>query len=224
MVDIVYNDNNIIICNKRPGVASQSERSFERDLLSELCTYLREHNDMRTPYIINRLDKPVGGLVLFALDRKTAAALSAMSGSHSIEKNYYAIVKGTMDSEGTYTDYLLKTKDNQSIVVAKDMPNAKKAILEYSSLETKSLEGENYSLVNIRLHTGRHHQIRVQMSAHGHAIYGDLKYNQDFAGKRGVTPQLFAYRLSFNNPYGAERITVEVKPTGKFLMYEYFAE
>lgn len=87
--DIVYEDGNIIICNKPVGMASQSERSFDIDLLGTVRTYRSEQGYNGDVHIINRLDKPVGGLVLFALNKKTAAALSAMSGGHSIEKQYY---------------------------------------------------------------------------------------------------------------------------------------
>ena len=222
--DIVYEDNNIIICNKPAGVASQSERSFENDLLSMVKTYRASGGQGGTDtHIINRLDKPVAGLVLFALNKRTAAGLSAMSGEHSIEKNYYAIVKGTPQQKGEMTDYLVKDgRNNISVVVDKTAPGAKKARLAYETLETAMIDGEVYSLVRIKLYTGRHHQIRVQFASRGHGLYGDIKYNPDFAGKRGVTPQLFAYRLSFANPAGADRITVEVKPDGKFKTFEYF--
>lgn len=222
-LQIVYEDEHIIICNKPAGLASQSERSFNEDLNGMVHTYLVNKGISKEPHIINRLDKPVGGLVLFALDGKTAAALSALSGSHSIEKSYFAIVKGDMEESGTYTDYLVKdAKDNVSKIGNEGDEDAKKAVLDYEKIESKEISGANYSLIRVKLHTGRHHQIRVQMSGHGHPIYGDVKYNPDFANERRVMPQLFAYRLSFNNPWGAERITVEVKPEGKFAEFEYF--
>ena len=221
--DIVYEDNNIIICNKAPGVASQSERGFEVDLLSSVMTYRSGKKESPTAHIINRLDKPVGGLVLFAKDSKTAAALSALSGEHSIEKMYYAVVSGTPESKGEFKDYLVKDgKNNISRVCSKDMPNAKNALLSYEVLETKKIVDKEYSLVRIKLYTGRHHQIRVQFSSRGFGLYGDMKYNKDFAEKRGVTPALFAYSLSFKNPVGAERIRVEINPKGKIWDFEYF--
>lgn len=211
--NIVYEDNNIIICNKPVGMASQSERGFEPDLLGEIKKYRAVHGSAGDTYIINRLDKPVGGLVLFALNKKTAASLSAMSGSHSIDKEYYAVVKGIIDDKGEYTDYLVKNPGKNMSYVDNDKPaGARKASLSYELIKTKEYDGQEYSLIRVRLYTGRHHQIRVQMAYHGHPLYGDLKYNPDFSGRKGVFPMLFAYRLSFNNPAGPDRITVEVSP------------
>ena len=105
--DIVYEDDNIIVCNKKAGVASQSERSFANDLTSMLMTYLVSSGRKCNVHIINRLDKPVEGLVLYALNKKAAAGLSALSGEHAIEKYYYAVVTGKPENKGNYTDYLL---------------------------------------------------------------------------------------------------------------------
>ena len=220
---IVYEDNNILICNKPVGMASQSERSFDVDLVSKVLTYRTEKGEPVYAAIINRLDKPVGGLVLFAKDKRTAAGLSAVSGKHSIEKYYYAVVTGNPGEKGEYTDWLLKeNKGNVSKVVKENTAGAKKAVLSYNTLESIVIEGVEYSLVKIRLLTGRHHQIRLQFSHHGHALYGDMKYNPEFAGKRGVSPALFAYHLAFDNPVGADRISVEVKPEGSVWNCEYF--
>ena len=203
--DIVYEDDNIIVCNKKAGVASQSERSFANDLTSMLMTYLVSSGRKCNVHIINRLD------------------LSALSGEHAIEKYYYAVVTGRPENKGNYTDYLLKDKGlNISRVADADVSGAKKASLNYETLETKEISGREYSLVRIRLLTGRHHQIRVQFAAHGHALYGDTKYNPDFAGCRGVQLMLCAYRIAFANPAGADRITVQIRPVGKFTEFEYF--
>ena len=213
--NIVYEDEHIVICNKPPGVASQSERGLEPDLLSLVRNeYLRKGQKSEL-HIINRLDKPVGGLVLFARDKKTASLLSALSGEHSIEKEYVALVSGHPKQSGEYKDYLIKDgRINLSGVTEEGTPGAKYARLMYSVIGTKIIEGKEYSLVRIRLFTGRHHQIRVQFSHHGHPLYGDVKYNPEFKNRHDVTPALFAARLSFNNPYGAEKITVEAEPMG----------
>lgn len=221
---IVYEDNNIIVCMKPAGVASQSERSFENDLLSMVRTYRAAKGDISgDTHIINRLDKPVAGLVLFALNKHTASKLSAMSGEHSIEKSYYAIVRGIPDSKGIMTDYLIKDgRNNFSRVADENTPGAKKSVLAYETIESAKFDSRDYSLVRIKLYTGRHHQIRVQFASRGFGIYGDTKYNPEFAGARNVFLQLFAYRLSFANPAGADKITVEIKPSGKFLEFGYF--
>ena len=184
--DIVYEDGNIIICNKPAGIASQSDRSFDADLLGGVKTYRSERGDKGDTFIINRLDKPVGGLVC-----------------------------GVSEPKGAYSDWLIKeSKENYSKAVPEGTPGAKKAALNYETVNSRMIDGVMYSLVKIKLHTGRHHQIRVQFASHGHAIYGDTKYNPAFAGRRGVTPALFAYMLSFNNPSGAERVSVEINPKG----------
>ena len=210
---IVYEDDNLIICNKPVGMASQSGRGFEQDLLSNMHNYRAEKGEAVYAAIINRLDKPVGGLVLFAKDKKTAARLSALSGEHSIEKKYYALVKGRTPKKGQFEDYLLKTSaNNVSKIVSEDMPGAKRAKLLFNTLWQKIVDGEEYSLVEVRLLTGRHHQIRVQFSGHGYPLYGDTKYNPDFSKKRGIYPALFAYHLSFKNPVGIDTITVATEP------------
>ena len=163
--NIAYEDNNIIICIKPAGIASQSERGFEPDLLSMVKKYRTLRGDKDDTYIINRLDKPVGGLVLFALNKKTAAQLSAMSGRHSIEKEYYAVVKGIIEEKGKYEDYLVKDgKTNVSVVTGSEADGAKKALLCYERVKVIDKDGEKYSVIKVRLYTGRHHQIRVQMS------------------------------------------------------------
>ncbi|MCM1307269.1 MAG: RluA family pseudouridine synthase [Butyrivibrio sp.] len=213
--DIAYEDANIIICVKPQGMPSQSDRTFDADLLGAVRAYQMERGKTGDAFIINRLDKPVGGLVLFALNKKTASALSAMTGAHSIEKSYYAVVCGETKPKGSFTDWLLKEqKENLSKAVPEGTAGAKKASLAYETLASRRLEDGVCSLVRIRLFSGRHHQIRVQFAAHGHALYGDVKYNPVFAGRRGVLPALFAYMLSFNNPFGAERISVEIEPSG----------
>lgn len=222
-LDIAYEDKDIIICNKAPGIASQSDRTFDRDLLSEVLVYRTGQGEPAAAHIINRLDKPVGGLVLFAKDKRTASLLSAMSGEHSIEKKYYAVVSGELTGKGEFIDYLMKdAKDNVSRIVAEGTKGAKKAVLSYEALEQRLIEGKMYTLVRVLLHTGRHHQIRVQFAGRGYALYGDMKYNEEFAGQRGVTPALFAYSLAFNNPKGADRVKVEVMPQGKIWEFEYF--
>ena len=201
---IVYEDNNIVICNKPVGMASQSERSFDVDLLSKVLTYRTEKGEAAYAAIINRLDKPVGGLVLFAKDKRTAAGLSAISGKHSIEKYYYAVVTGNPGEKGEYTDWLLKeSRGNVSRALAENTTGAKKAVLNFTTLETKEIEGVEYSLVKVRLMTGRHHQIRLQMSNIGNPLYGDQRYGiQD---KKQLA--LYAYKLEFIHPVTKENMT-----------------
>ena len=221
---IAYEDEHVLIVKKPVGMASQSEKGFAEDCLSAVLGYRTRKGEPVYGAVINRLDKPVGGLVLIAKDRETAGKLSALSGEHSIEKKYYALVTGTVTEKGEYTDELYKDpKANLSYVadpvngVIPSGAQLKKAKLLYEPVGTVSVEGETCTLLRIKLLTGRHHQIRVQMAYHGHPLYGDCKYNPACAQRRDVSPALYAYRLSFANPYGADHITVECLPeTGKF--------
>lgn len=139
--DIVYEDDNIIVCNKKAGVASQSERSFANDLTSMLMTYLVSSGRKCNVHIINRLDKPVEGLVLYALNKKAAAGLSALSGEHAIEKYYYAVVTGRPENKGNYTDYLLKDPGlNVSHVADADVSGAKKHLLIMRRLKQRKFQ------------------------------------------------------------------------------------
>lgn len=139
--DIVYEDDNIIVCNKKAGVASQSERSFANDLTSMLMTYLVSSGRKCNVHIINRLDKPVEGLVLYALNKKAAAGLSALSGEHAIEKYYYAVVTGRPENKGNYKDYLLKDPGlNVSRVADADVSGAKKPLLIMRRLKQRKFQ------------------------------------------------------------------------------------
>ncbi len=218
--NIAYEDEHLFIVKKPVGIASQSERGFSQDLLSAALTYRVRKGEPSYGAIINRLDKPVGGLVLIAKDKQTAQKLSALSGEHSIEKWYYAVVEGELSGKGEFSDYIQKDeKENQSFIVPETEANtgkAKRAKLLYEAVRMIEINGVTHTLLRVRLLTGRHHQIRVQMAYHGHPLYGDMKYNATYANQRGVSPALFAYHLSFQNPYGADHITVECEPDWHF--------
>lgn len=209
----VYENARFAVLRKPAGVAVRQERGFREDLLDAFLTRRKQKREPVYGALINRLDQPVGGLVLIAKDRKTAAALSAMTQERLIEKKYYAVVSGTVLNGGEWTDYLFKdAKKNYSKTVPDKTAGAKQARLSYEPIEQKEIDGKPYTLVRVSLHTGRHHQIRVQFAARGHGLYGDMKYNPDFADRPGATPALYAYRLSFPDPADAAPVTVEVQP------------
>lgn len=212
---ICYEDDNVIVCKKPVGLASQSEKGMERNLVSMMQKVLVMRGENPYIAIINRLDKPVCGLVLLAKNKEAAGKLSALSGAHSIKKNYYAIVSGRLEKKGEFEDYLVKDHSaNVSRIVSKNTENCKLAKLLYEPLETRLINDREYTLVKIKLLTGRHHQIRVQFSGHGYPLYGDMKYNPDYKEKTGekLSPALYAYCLSFENPCGHDTVSVKLKP------------
>jgi len=207
-VDIVYEDREIIVINKATGLSSQADRGESGSLLEEAAAYLgKSPSDV---YIINRLDKPVGGLVLFAKDEKGAASLSKQVTERSIKKSYYAVVIGNTPKAGRLEDYMIKIERlNISKIADKGNKNAKKAVLTYKLVASIG-EGGILSLLDIDLETGRHHQIRLQLSNMGNPIWGDRKYNptgkySQEGSERAFPKQkgdiaLFAYGLGFKHP------------------------
>ena len=204
-------------------------RGFAPDMVSEIRRYLHNPQDIHNhpqgvstaqpPYVgvIHRLDKPVEGIMVYALNQKSAASVSAALQAGKIKKSYLAVVCGKpVDNFGTYVDYLWKDgKNNISKIVDKGITDAKRAELSYRVLE--ELEGEEgpLCLVEIDLKTGRHHQIRVQFSGHGTPLLGDLKYNPagpKVAGQRNVA--LCAWKLAFTHPGNKKKMEFTVKPQG----------
>ena len=213
---ILFEDNAIIVCVKPSGIASQSAKSFQ----SDMTDILRQHIVTSTgkkgePYIgvIHRLDQPVGGVMVYAKTPAAAAFLSKQTAEHSMCKKYYAVLIGNMPkSEGTLTDYLLKDgKTNSSSVVSETTKDAKKAILDYRILETVTHDDTELSLADITLHTGRHHQIRVQFANAGCPLLDDNKYNKKQT-KRMASLGLFSYSLTFIHPLTKKEVSFEYAP------------
>ena len=193
---IIYEDKDILVVHKEAGLPVQSRSALTQDLESMLLTDLIKKNKAEQKpelHVINRLDQPVEGLVLFAKNKKAAAGLTRQLTEGKIEKIYRAEITGQIPKdEDILTDYLLKDgRTNTSRVVAKGTPKSKQAVLSYKKLSDSELE--------IRLMTGRHHQIRVQLSNAGMPIKGDRKYGRpdpDYHGRLMLT----ACRLSFIHP------------------------
>lgn len=212
---IIYETNHILVVEKPANVPSQADKTQDEDMLSIIKQYLKEkYQKPGNVYVglVHRLDRPVGGIMVFAKTSKAAARLSEQVRTHVLEKEYLAVVDGKLQpDEGIMEDYLQKDeKNNTSKSVAKETKNSKYAKLTYEVLNYR--EDNNISLVKIVLYTGRHHQIRVQFSSRGHSIYGDQKY-----GTRGKQKQiaLFAYRLSFQDPITKEKLTFQTLPEPK---------
>lgn len=221
-VDILYEDEDLIVCVKPYGMPVQGDKSRDTDLLSYLKSYIFEKEKMDgEPYLalIHRLDRPVGGIMVFARNQKAAAGLSDQVQDGTMVKYYQAVLTGQLPEEaGVLEDYLLRDgKTNTSRPVKKGTKGAKRASLEYEVLDEMETDNGMLSYVLIRLHTGRHHQIRVQMAARGAGVYGDTKYNPLFKGIKGSYQQiaLFATRLEFAHPVTGEHMVFKAEPEGE---------
>lgn len=210
MLEIIFEDEFIIVCKKPPGIPTQTPKSDVTDMVSLLKNYRVSKGE--PPYIglVHRLDQPVEGVMVFAKDKKSAAALSAQMQAHTFEKYYYAMVEGTFSPAcGTLEDYLLRDgKSNVSSVVPKETTGAKRAELSYETVKTM----EDRSLVRIQLKTGRHHQIRVQLAHAGHPIIGDKKYGRNTPGYLPLG--LCSYHIGFIHPVTKKKVVYEITPSG----------
>lgn len=219
---ILYEDKDQIVVHKMAGVATQTARLGEKDLVSEVKNHICKEEGITNPYagVINRLDQPVEGIVLFAKNARAAAALSAQMQNGSMQKFYQAAVFGHMElPKGTLTDYMEKDgRTNTSRVVPGTAKDAKKAMLEY---EVKATIGKTQR-IEIHLLTGRQHQIRVQFSHSGHPLIGDTKYGtqESMAFSREVNarvPALCAYKLVWKHPITGKEMRMEIEPENKIL-------
>ena len=237
-MEIIYEDEQILVCRKEAGLPVQSGRVQTMDLVSMLKNHLREkQRDGMEPYlgIVHRLDQPVEGLLVFAKTKKAAASLSAQVQDGRMEKSYLAaaVISGrNLPDEGVLENWLVRdTKTNRSRIVEKKEAGAKSARLEYRILQRRRLtEGAGETaLVQIHLFTGRHHQIRVQMAGAGMPLVGDRKYGQPelqeygrAEGKAGVTEKkekislaLCAWSLSFLHPSTGRQMEFQCEPEGE---------
>lgn len=215
-VEILYEDAELIVVVKPPGMPSQSERSMAVDMVSYLKNYLAKPGG-REPYVavIHRLDRPVGGVMVYAKSRNAASALSAQISKGQMSKRYMAVLNHTLkNKQGRLENELLKDKQtNLSKIVPAGTPGAKHAVLDYKVIRTKYIDGKQYSLAEVDLVTGRHHQIRIQMAGAGAGIYGDTKYNPDFNSVKTWTDiGLFAWHLEFTHPKTRKKMVFEKRP------------
>ena len=214
-IKILYEDNHIIVVEKIPNIPSQADKTEDIDMLTIVKQYIKEkYNKQGNVYLglVHRLDRPVGGIMVFAKTSKAASRLSNQVREKVFKKKYLAVVDGKIsESKGILEDYLYKDeRNNISKVVNKDKKNAKFAKLEYKVLQYNEIK--DLSLLEINLYTGRHHQIRVQLANFGHSIFGDQKY-----GTRGKNKQiaLWAYELTFEHPITKKQMTFKNFPTSK---------
>jgi len=224
--EILFEDKDIIVCVKKAGEPVQSDKTLDYDLVNRLKNYLCEEQGAKNPYIglVHRLDRPVGGVMVFAKNKKAAAELSKQVQEKSIGKWYSCVVlKELPELLGkdavVLEDYIKKNgKTNTSEIVKETDKEGKVAKLAYKVMEV--VDGK--SLIEVELFTGRHHQIRLQMAAHVAGLAGDTKYNKEAKkedGRKGVA--LFSNRLVFTHPTTGKTMEFEAKPTG--IWWNYFS-
>ena len=209
---VIYEDNHIIVVEKIPNIPTQEDKTGDTSMMTLVKKYIKEkYNKPANVYLglVHRLDRPVGGVMVFAKTSKAASRLSKQVRDKVFKKEYLAVVDGSFGkNSGTLENYLYKDrKSNTSYVVSKDKKEAKFAKLDYEVL--KYDKENNLSLLKIDLHTGRHHQIRVQLANIGHSIYGDQRY-----GARGKNKQiaLWAYKLTIEHPTKKEKMEFQDMP------------
>ncbi len=212
---VIYEDNHILVVEKPPNIPSQSDKTNDINMLTICKKYIKEkYNKPGNVYLglVHRLDRPVGGIMIFAKTSKAASRLSNQVREKIFKKKYLAVVDGKPENKtGILEDYLYKDeRNNISKVVNKDKKNAKYAKLEYELIVYD--EVKNLSLLSINLYTGRHHQIRVQLSNFGHSIFGDQKYGTRGKGKQIA---LWAYELEIEHPITKEKMTFKDLPQNK---------
>lgn len=230
-LQIIHEDNDIIVCYKPAGVATQTRRLGQQDMVSLLKNYRAKKKEPAYIGVVHRLDQPVEGIMVFAKNEKAAANLSKQVADRSIGKYYYAIGQMSENTEGKFddlysevlsgngkpivlTDYMtFDTRTNVGRILPqkpdaaqmKKDKNIKKAELEYTVRDVK----DKLVCMDIKLHTGRHHQIRLQMAHAGMPLVGDSKYG---AGEKGQQPALCSYRLEFNHPTSGKALDFEITP------------
>ena len=219
---IVYEDNHIIVVEKPVNIPSQQDKTEDEDMLTLIKSYLKEkYNKPGDVYLglVHRLDRPTGGVMVFAKTSKAASRLSEQVRNKEFVKKYLCIVDGKMEKEeDILKDYLYKNeKNNMSRIATAKEKNAKEAVLDYKVV--KYNEEINLSVVEVTLHTGRHHQIRVQFASRNHGLSGDQKYGTRGRGKQLA---LWAFSLSFEHPTLKEEMTFEYYPeiTGSWKILE----
>lgn len=212
-LEILYEDQAVLVCRKPAGVAAQSARAGQQDMVSLIKNDRARKGEEPYVGLVHRLDQPVEGVMVFAKTRQAAAALSKQVASHGMDKFYLAVAKGQFEeTSGTLEHYLIRDgKTNLSRVGEANEPEAKCARLFYQVL---AYDGEKeVSLVRIRLDTGRHHQIRVQMSAIGHPLLGDQKYN--LQAERGNVA-LCSHKIGFEHPVTKKGMEYTILPQNPF--------
>ena len=236
MIKVIYEDSHILVCEKPAGIATQAGKITEKDMVSEVNNYLRKAGASSSAYLIHRLDKPVRGILLLAKTKQAAAELNKQLSSDAFEKKYYALVEGNLGSSdlnmlaGELKNKICKIS-NKAIIVEDDTAqvkddkgreqDVKEARLKYevvtditsdiASIFSPEDNASDTTILDIRLLTGRFHQIRCQLSHAGFPIVGDTLYGSTIPYSKRNAIGLVAYSLSFEHPTKKEKMTFTIK-------------
>ena len=212
MVKVIYEDNHLLVVEKPVNILSQGDNTNDDDMVNLLKKYLKEkYNKPGNVFVglVHRLDRPVGGCMVFAKTSKAASRLSEQVRNKSFKKTYRAVIHGNMNKkEDNLLDYLYKNKKTNMVsVVSKNTKDAKDARLSYETLDSQ----KGFSLVQIDLKTGRPHQIRVQFASRKHPLFGDQRYGQHL-NKVGQQIALWSYKIEIVHPTTKEKMSFTVLP------------
>ena len=208
-IPVLYEDNHLLVVEKPANLPSQADSSGDPDLLSILKDYIgKKYNKPGAVYLglVHRLDRPVGGVMVFARTSKAAARLSEAFRAHAQDRRYLAVVEGAFDAPLELADHLLKDARTGMVrTVSANTPGAKEARLTSRPLAAR----DGLTLADVQLYTGRAHQIRVQHAHAGHPLWGDMRYGH---GKAGRQIALWAYRLVLEHPTRHEKLRFASRP------------
>jgi 23S rRNA pseudouridine1911/1915/1917 synthase len=207
-MEILYEDATLVVCIKPTGVLSQPSPKNEQDMTALLAAHFAEKGERVTPYVVHRLDRGTGGVMVYAKNSRAAAALSAAP----MKKIYLAVAEGSpVAAEGEMRDLLYYDRQkDKTYVVKRERRGVKEARLTYEAQATATVDGLPLTLVRVRLGTGRTHQIRAQFASRRLPLYGDARYGATTRGALG----LFATSLSFPHPANGEEMTFTAEPQG----------
>ena len=207
---VLFEDEYLIAVIKPYGVLSQGNEST-KSIADDICTYLKEKGEIGEVFVIHRLDKTTGGVMIFAKTKEVVAKMSVLIQSGEFHKLYCAVLCGEIaEKEGELTDLLYHDKGrNKTYVVKRERKGVKKARLSYNLLGVKEFLGTKVSKVEVRLFTGRTHQIRVQFASRKHPLVGDRKYGSTVMDKNIA---LWSKEISFEHPMKKELVTVSAEP------------
>lgn len=211
-LDVLFEDNHLIIVNKKPGDIVQGDKTGDKPLSEYVKKYIKDAYGKPGEVflgVIHRLDRPVSGITIFARTSKALERMNELFREKKIKKTYWAVVKNKpATDEGKLIHFLKKNEvNNTSKAFANEVPGSKRAELDYKLIASS----DNYFLLEVNLHTGRHHQIRVQLASMGCPIKGDLKYGDKRSNKDGSI-MLHSRRAQFEHPVKEELVQIECKP------------
>ena len=218
-LQVLYEDNHLLIVNKRVGDIVQGDKTGDKPLSVITKDYIKKkYNKPGKVFlgVVHRLDRPTSGVVVFARTSKALARMNKLFADKDVKKTYWALVKNKpQEDKATLRNWLRKNpKNNKSTAYTKETPNSKLAILHYELIKTL----DNYFLLSIELETGRHHQIRSQLASIGSPIKGDLKYGFDRSNKDGGI-HLHSREIQFVHPVSKDLVKV-IAPTPKETLWD----